>query len=55
MENRLHLAWKTGLTFRPLWPPMENRLHLAWKKYGVFPPAAELFLRRMREQFESGS
>ena len=45
----------TGLTFRPLWPPMENRLHLAWKKYGVFPPAAELFLRRMREQFESGS
>ena len=43
----------TGLTFRPLYPPMVNRLRLAWKKYQIFSPAAELFLRRMKQQFES--
>lgn len=55
LDHLVDTTEHTGLTFRPLWPPLENRLHLAWKKYGVFPPAAELFLRRMREQFESGS
>ena len=43
----------TGLTFRPLYPPMVNRLRLAWKKDQLFSPAADLFLRRMREKFES--
>ena len=51
-----HLADTTehsGLTFRPVYPPMENRLRLAWKKYQMFTPAAELFLRRMRSRFLS--
>lgn len=43
----------TGLTFRPLYPAAMNRLRLAWKKYQIFSPAAELFLRRFRQQFES--
>ena len=43
----------TGLTFRPVYPPMVNRLRLAWKKNQIFSPAAELFLRRMKQQFES--
>lgn len=43
----------TGLTFRPVYPPMANRLRLAWKKYQIFSPAAELFLKRMKQQFES--
>ena len=43
----------TGLTFRPVYPPAVNRLRLAWKKYQIFSPAAELFLRRMKQQFES--
>ena len=42
----------TGLTFRPLYPAALNRLRLAWKKYQIFSPAAELFLRRIRQQFE---
>ena len=45
----------TGLTFRPVYPPMANRLRLAWKKYQIFSPAAELFLRRMKQQFGSES
>ncbi len=43
----------TGLTFRPLYPPTQNHLRLAWKKYQIFTPAAELFLRSIRRQFES--
>jgi DNA-binding transcriptional LysR family regulator len=43
----------TGLTFRPVYPPMVNRLRLAWKKYQIFSPATELFLRRMKHQFGS--
>jgi DNA-binding transcriptional LysR family regulator len=43
----------TGLTFRPVYPPMVNRLRLVWKKYQIFSPAAKLFLRRMKQQFES--
>ena len=42
----------TGLTFRPLYPPAVNRLRLAWKKYQIFSPAAEVFLRRMKQQFQ---
>jgi len=30
-----------------------NRLRLAWKKYQIFSPAAELFLRCIRKQFEA--
>lgn len=41
----------TGLTFRPLYPPAINHLRLAWKKYQIFSPAAELFLRRMKQRF----
>ena len=37
------------LVFRPLSPKMESRLSLVWKKYHVFSPAAELFLRGLRE------
>ena len=43
----------TGLTFRPLYPSAANRLRLAWKKYQIFSPAAELFLRRLRQRFEA--
>ncbi len=51
-----HLADTTensGLTFRPLNPSTENHLRLAWKKYQIFSPAAELFLKRMRQAFEA--
>ena len=41
----------TGLTFRPLYPPLSCRLRFVWKKYQVFPPAADLFLRRMKARF----
>ena len=44
----------TGLTFRPMTPPVEIRLHLAWKRYQIFSPAAELFLMRVEEALDPG-
>ena len=41
----------TGLTFRPLYPPLSNHLRFVWKKNQVFSPAAGLFLARMKQAF----
>ena len=38
-----------ALAFRPLEPALEAGLSLVWKKQQVFSPAAELFLKRLRE------
>lgn len=42
-----------GLCFRSLAPKVESGLNLVWKKYQVFSPAAEAFLRGVREAFEA--
>lgn len=39
------------LCFRPLRPELESGLNVVWKKYQVFSPAAELFLRTLKERF----
>ena len=51
LDHLVDTAEHTGLTFRPLYPSMEIRLRLAWKKYQIFTPAADLFLRRMKQRF----
>lgn len=43
----------TGLVFRPLTPKLESNIYLIWKKYQVFTPIAELFLKRLRENFNN--
>ncbi len=53
LDHLADTAEHTGLTFRPLHPPVINRLRLAWKKHQILSPAAELFLRKMKQQFES--
>ena len=40
-----------GLTFRPLSPKLESGLDVVWKKYQVFSPAAELFLKKLKDKF----
>ncbi len=39
------------LCFRPLYPELESGLNVVWKKYQVFSPAAELFLKTLKERF----
>ena len=54
LEHLADTSEHTRLTFRPADPPMVKRPRLAWKKNQVFSPAAELFLMRIRQQFEPG-
>ena len=38
-----------NIVFRPLSPTVESELDVVWKKGQIFPPAAALFLNRLRE------
>ncbi len=42
---------KSGLTFRPLCPPLEMKMYLIWNKYQRFTPIAERFLQQIRRSF----
>lgn len=41
----------SGLTFRPLTPPLETKLYLVWKRSRVMSPIAERFLEQIRGTF----
>ena len=43
------------LCFRPLSPRLESRLAIVWKNDQVFSPAAQLFLDRITDLYQSGS
>lgn len=42
----------SSLCFRPLTPRLDSGLNIVWKKYQVFSSAAEVFLERLRQEFE---
>ncbi len=42
----------SSLCFRPLEPRLDSGLNIIWKKYQVFSSAAEMFLERLRKNFE---
>lgn len=43
----------SNLCFRPLEPRLDSGLNIVWKKYQVFSSAAEVFLERLRQEFEN--
>lgn len=43
----------SNLCFRPLKPRLDSGLNIVWKKYQVFSSAAEVFLERLRQEFEN--
>lgn len=43
----------SNLCFRPLEPRVDSGLNIIWKKYQVFSSAAELFLEKLRENFNN--
>ncbi len=43
----------SNLCFRPLNPRLDSGLDIVWKKYQVFSSAAEVFLERLRQEFEN--
>ncbi len=44
---------ESGLTFRPLYPPLETKMYIIWKKYHIFSPAAEALLKEFRNVLQS--
>lgn len=53
LDKIISTSEDSGLCFRPLIPKLEARWHIVWKKYQVFSKAAEIFLKRLQEEFGS--
>lgn len=49
LDQLVTLPGDGSLCFRPLEPKLESWMYLAWKKYQVFPGAAEIFLRQLKQ------
>ncbi len=45
----------SSLCFRPLCPVLESGLDIVWKKYQIFSPAAQIFLKTLKDKFPSSS
>ena len=50
-EHLIDTSEKSGLCFRPIKPTLETNMYIIWKKYQVFSPIAELFLKKLREDY----
>ena len=50
-EHLIDTSEKNGLCFRPIKPVLETNMYIIWKKYQVFSPIAELFLKRLKEDY----
>lgn len=51
LDNLIKPTAESGLCYRPLKPELTAYSAIVWRKYQVFSKPAELFLRRLQEQF----
>ena len=51
LDKLVDTSQESLLCFRPLKPKLESGLDIVWKKYQVFSPAADLFLKKLKEKF----
>lgn len=51
-ENLVDTSAESGLCFRPIVPLLETKMYVIWKKYQIFSPIAELFLKKLKAEFE---
>lgn len=51
LDKLVDTSQESLLCFRPLKPKLESGLDIVWKKYQVFSPAADLFLKNLKEKF----
>ena len=54
-EHLADTSRESGLCFRPIVPLLETKMYIIWKKYQVFSPIAELFLKKMKEDFSENA
>ena len=50
-DKLIDTSEQSGLCFRPITPRLETKMYIIWKKYQIFSPIAELFLKRLREEY----
>lgn len=51
LDKLVNTTDNSNLCFKPLEPKLEAGLNIVWKKYQVFSSAAELFLKKLQENF----
>ena len=51
-EHLIDTSEESGLCFRPIVPLLETKMYVIWKKYQIFSPIAELFLKKLKAEFE---
>lgn len=51
-DRLVNTSPESGLTFRPLEPPVEVTLYLAWGKRQLMTPIAKRFVEQVRKSFE---
>lgn len=53
IDKLTNTAENSNLCFRPLNPGLESGLNIIWKKHQVFSSAAEIFLEKLKENFDT--
>ncbi|KQL36301.1 LysR family transcriptional regulator [Bacillus sp. FJAT-25509] len=53
LDKIVNTSSDSNLCFRPLEPRLESGLNIVWKKHQVFSAAANLFLRKIQEEFSN--
>lgn len=51
-EHLVNTSEESGLCFRPIKPTLETNMYIIWKKYQVFSPIAELFLKKLKQDYK---
>ena len=51
-EHLIDTSEESGLCFCPIVPLLETKMYVIWKKYQIFSPIAELFLKKLKAEFE---
>lgn len=50
-EHLIDTSEESGLCFRPITPKLETNMFIIWKKYQIFSPIAELFLKKLKNEY----
>lgn len=50
-EHLINTSSESGLCFRPITPALKTKMYIIWNKYQIFSPIAELFLKKIKEDF----
>lgn len=51
LDKIVYTGENSELCFRPLYPKLESKLNIVWKKYQIFSNQAQVFLRKIQENF----